>query len=99
MKSQIQTVIPRRIDIAVAQDGFSPDHIRVKAGEPVTLAFTRRIDRTCAKEVVIRLGDGRTVEKDLPLGETVAIDAIFTTTGQLHYACSMDMITGVITVE
>ena len=99
MKSQIQTVVPRRIDIAVVQDGFSPDHIRVKAGEPVILAFTRRIDRTCAREVVIRRGDGGTVETDLPLGETVVIDATFTTTGQLHYACSMDMITGVITVE
>jgi len=99
MTSQKRSATPRRIDIAVVQEGFSPDHVRVRAGEPVTLAFTRRIDRTCAREVVIRLGDGRTVEKDLPLGETVAIDATFTKTGQLHYACSMDMITGVISVE
>ncbi len=99
MKSQTHTMFPRRIEIAVIQGGFSPEQIYVKAGERVTLAFTRQTERTCATDVVVQLGDGRTIEKDLPLGETVAIDATFTKSGQLRYACSMDMITGIIAVE
>ena len=92
------TTTPRRIEIAVTQDGFTPDHIAVKAGERVTLAFTRRVERTCAKQVAIQLGGGEKLLRSLPLGETVAIDATFATAGELVYACPMDMITGVITV-
>lgn len=92
------TTTSRRIDIAVTQDGFTPDHVAVQAGERVTLAFTRQVERTCAKQVVIQLGGGETLQRALPLGETVAIDATFATAGELAYACPMDMITGVITV-
>jgi plastocyanin domain-containing protein len=90
---------PRRIDIAVSESGFSPDHLRVKAGESVTLAFTRKTDATCARKVVIELGQGAKVEKDLPLGETVLVQAAFAHGGPLRYACSMDMVKGVIAVE
>jgi plastocyanin domain-containing protein len=89
----------KRIDIEVVEDGFSPEQVTVKAGEPVTLAFTRRVERTCAKEVAIQLGDGTRIERRLPLGETVTIEATFAAGGELRYACPMDMITGVITVE
>ena len=99
MKNQTHAMFPRRIEIAVIPDGFSPAQIYVKAGERVALAFTRQTDRTCATDVVVQLGDGRMIEKDLPLGETVEIDATFTKSGQLRYACSMDMITGIIAVE
>ena len=88
----------RRIDITVTEDGFSPDAIQIARNEAVTLAFTRQVKRTCATEVVLELGDGRKVEHELPLGETVLVDVSFARTGQLRYACSMDMIAGSITV-
>jgi plastocyanin domain-containing protein len=89
---------PRRIDVEVSTEGFSPDRILVKAGEPLTFAFTRTTDRTCAKSVVLELGGGRKIERSLPLGETVTIDATFPRSGDLVYACPMDMVTGVVTV-
>jgi plastocyanin domain-containing protein len=88
-----------KLEITVTEKGFEPDKLRVKAGEPVKLAFTRKTDKTCATEVVLQLGDGQKVEKKLPLGETVEIDATFAKAGELRYACAMDMIAGVVTVE
>lgn len=88
-----------KIAISVTKEGFEPAAIKVKAGEPVKLAFTRQVEKTCATEVVLQLGDGQKVEKPLPLGETVEIDATFAKSGELRYACAMDMIKGVVTVE
>ena len=88
-----------RVDIAITPKGFSPDHVTVKKDQPVVLAFTRKTDATCAKAVVVELGDGKKVTKDLPLGKTVEISATFAKTGELSYACGMDMIHGVMTVQ
>jgi plastocyanin domain-containing protein len=89
----------RRIDITVTEDGFTPDRIRVGHSEPLTLAFTRQTNRTCAKDVVLELGNDQKLERDLPLGRTVLIDVSFEKAGELRYGCSMDMITGAISVE
>ncbi len=90
---------PRQLDIVVTEKGFEPDQLTVKKGEAVQLAFTRKTDKTCAKQVVLQLGDGKKIEKPLPLDETVLIGATFAQGGQLRYACAMDMFAGVITVE
>ena len=91
--------MPRRIEISVTSKGFVPDRIQITAAQPVTLVFTRKTDRTCAKRVVVQLGDGKKVEKDLPLDTAVEVPATFAKKGQLGYACGMDMITGVILVQ
>jgi plastocyanin domain-containing protein len=90
---------PTRVEISVTPKGFSPDHITVKKDQPVVLAFTRKTDKTCAKAVVVDLGDGKKVTKDLPLDKTVEISATFAKTGELSYACGMDMVHGVMTVQ
>jgi plastocyanin domain-containing protein len=89
---------PRRIEIAVTEAGFTPDAIDIARDEAVTLAFTRQVKRTCATQVVLELGEGRKVEHELPLGQTVLVDVRFAQAGRLRYGCSMDMITGSITV-
>ena len=87
---------PREIQVTVTSEGFQPAEIKTKAGEPLRLVITRTTDRTCAKQVVIKdLG----VNKPLPLNEAVAVEITPKENGQLRYACSMDMITGVIVVE
>ncbi len=90
---------PKRIEIFVTTKGFEPGKIEVPAAQPITLVFTRRTDRTCAKRVVIQLGDGKKVEKDLPLDISVEVPVTFAKKGELAYACAMDMITGVILVQ
>ena len=90
---------PKRIEITVTPRGFMPDRIEVPAGVPVVLAVTRTTDRTCAKRVIVQLGDGKQVEQDLPLDKVVEVPITFPKKGELRYACAMDMVTGVIVVQ
>ena len=90
---------PRRIEITVTQKGFEPAQIDVKKGEPVVLVFTRKTDKTCAKDILVDAGDDRRVSRTLPLDQPVTVEAVFRKSGRLGYACSMDMITGVIAVQ
>lgn len=89
----------RRIDISVTQAGFEPDKITVTKGEKVTLAFKRKTDKTCAKEVVVHVNDKDTVKKALPLNEDVPISVVFSRSGELRYECGMHMLGGVIVVR
>jgi plastocyanin domain-containing protein len=88
-----------RIEIAVTKRGFNPDNISVPANKPVTLVFTRKTDSTCTKSVVLTLDDGKKVEKDLPLDKPVEVAVTFPKAGKLSYACSMDMVKGIIVVQ
>ena len=90
---------PRRIDIAVTEAGFEPSKVTVNHGEEVTLAFTRTSDKTCATEVVVHVNEKDTVEKKLPLNQAVPVTVTFTKTGELGYACGMNMHKGVIVVQ
>jgi plastocyanin domain-containing protein len=85
-----------QVDITITSEGFQPAEIQAKAGVPLHLVITRTTDRTCARQIVIRdLG----VRRDLPLNQAVAIDITPKQTGQLRYACGMDMVSGVIIVK
>lgn len=90
---------PRRIDISVTEDGFLPKRLSVKKGEPVTLVFTRRTERTCAKDVVIYLDDDKTVSRKLPLNQTVEVTVTFAKSGERGFACSIKMHGAAIVVE
>jgi plastocyanin domain-containing protein len=90
---------PRRIDISVTEAGFEPSKVTVKQGEEVTLAFTRTSDTTCATEVIVHVNEKDTVEKKLPLNQAVPVTVTFSKTGELGYACGMNMHKGVIVVQ
>jgi plastocyanin domain-containing protein len=87
-----------RIEIAITDKGFEPSKVEVKKGEPVELVFTRKTDQTCIKEVVLDTG-GKKIEKPLPLDKPVAITTKFTKTGDLKYACKMNMFSGTVSVQ
>jgi plastocyanin domain-containing protein len=89
---------PRRIELAITEKGFEPDKVTVKKGEPVILAFTRKTDKTCTKEVVVH-DDKQKVEKKLPLNTRVEIAVTFSVAGELGFACAMNMDKGVIRVQ
>ena len=90
---------PNRFDISVTEKGFEPEDTNVPAGTPVTLVFERKTDNTCAKQVVLTMDDGKTIEKDLPLNTPVEIAATFPKAGTLGYACGMDMMKGHVVVK
>ncbi len=86
----------RVVELTVTGDGFVPSQVRVKKGEPVRLAITRKVERTCATEVVIK---DYGIDQPLPLGKTVYVDLTPTRSGNVRYACGMDMIGGILVVE
>lgn len=89
----------RSIAITVTEAGFEPEKVSVKKGEQVTLVFTRKTDKTCAKEVIVKVSDKETIKKDIPRDRSVSITTTFPKAGQLTYACAMNMITGVVNVQ
>jgi plastocyanin domain-containing protein len=90
---------PKRVPITVTSKGFEPEGITVPAKTPLTLVFTRKTEATCTKKIVVKLGDGKTIERPLPLDTPVEIAVTFPKAGKLGYACSMDMNKGTITVQ
>ncbi len=84
------------ITIEVTKDGFVPAEIKVKAGHPVKLVVTRKVDRTCATEIVIK---DFNINKPLPLNKAVEVTFTPSKPGKIRYACGMDMIAGTIIVE
>ncbi len=89
-------VAGQTIEISVTGDGFVPANIRVQKGQLVRLVVTRRVERTCATEIVIR---DQGINQKLPLNQPVTVEFTPKKSGQLRYACGMDMISGVIVVE
>ena len=86
----------QRLEISVTKDGFVPASAQVKVGTPVTLVVTRKVERTCATEIVIK---DYAVNKPLPLD--MAVDVAFTPTkpGKIRCACGMDMIAGELVAQ
>lgn len=82
--------------VTVTADGFVPARIVVNRDTPVKLLVTRKTDQTCAKEIVIAEYG---IRHPLPLGQPVTIEFTPTRSGQLRYACAMDMVAGVLVVE
>jgi plastocyanin domain-containing protein len=86
----------RMVNIEVTSAGFVPAQVKTKANQPLRLVVTRKTDRTCPKEIVIKdFG----INKPLPLNQPVEITFTPSKPGQVRYACGMDMIAGIITVE
>ncbi len=86
----------RVVRIEVNKKGFVPAEVKLKAGEPVRLVVTRKVEKTCATEIVIKdFG----IDKALPLDRPVEIAFTPTRRGHARFACSMDMIHGVLVVE
>lgn len=75
---------------------YEPKSIKVKKGEPVKLEFTRKDDKNCGDELVFpKLG----IKKQLPVGEPVLVEFTPADSGDLQFACGMDMMRGKIIVE
>ena len=86
----------RVVEIAVTSEGFVPAKVTVKRGEAVKLVVTRKTERTCATEIVMKdFG----VNQPLPLDKPVAVTVKPAKAGAYRYACGMDMIAGTLEVE
>jgi plastocyanin domain-containing protein len=82
----------RRVAIEANIKGYQPDRIGGKPGEQLVLVFTRTVDASCLAQ--IKTPDGKLV--DLPKGTPVEVAVTVPQTGELGFACGMDMFHGAI---
>ena len=86
----------QRVAIAVTSRGFEPAALHVKAGELVLLVVTRKTDRTCVRDIVLK---DYGIKQPLALNKPVEIRFTPRKPGAIRYACGMDMVAGSLIVE
>jgi RND family efflux transporter MFP subunit len=84
------------VNIAVTKDGFTPSSFTVHKNIPVRLTFVRKVEVTCATDVVIPDYD---IKRDLPLNEPVVVEFTPEKAGTISFACGMNMQRGRIIVR
>ncbi len=83
----------RTVEMQVTEDGFVPARIKTQKGQKLRLVITRKTDHPCAKEIVFKdLG----TKTPLPLDQAVTVELTPKKSGEIRYACGMDMISGVV---
>jgi plastocyanin domain-containing protein len=85
----------RTVDMQVTEDGFVPAKIKALKGEKLRLQITRKTERTCATEIVVK---DHGINTKLPLGKTVTVELTPAKSGEVKFACGMGHVTGVIFV-
>jgi plastocyanin domain-containing protein len=82
----------RRIEITANAEGYTPARIVGKPGEKLALVFTRTIEAECISK--LKTPSGELV--DLPLNKPIEVAVTVPQSGELGFACGMDMFHGVI---
>jgi plastocyanin domain-containing protein len=86
----------RTIELTVTEDGFTPAQVTAKQGETVKLAVTRKVERTCATDIVMKdFG----VNQPLPLEKTVVVTVKPEKKGTYRFACAHGHIAGDLVVQ
>ena len=92
-----RTASGQTVAVAVTTSGFEPDRVTLPVGVRSRLVFTRTTDATCATSVKgPALGFPET---PLPLGEAVTVEVTPAESGELAFACGMDMVSGVVVAQ
>ncbi len=86
----------REVTMEVTGEGFVPANVKVQKGQRVRLLITRKTDRTCATEIVIK---DYGINVALPLGKQVKVELTPKASGEIKYACAMNMIGGILFVQ
>jgi len=82
----------RRVAVDAGKEGYRPDRIAGKPGEKLVLVFTRTYDAACIAQ--LKTPDGKLV--DLPKGTPVEVPVTVPATGEVGFACGMDMFHGAV---
>lgn len=79
------------VTLEVTENGFVPNEVNVKPGEPVVLKITRKTDSTCATSIQI---PSIKIKTDLPLNKTISINIGALEKGEIRFGCGMNMMDG-----
>ena len=80
-----------KVAVAVVDEGFVPNRIAARAGQPLILAVTRKTKNTCANEITFFGQEGKT---ELPLDRTVEVTYVPKQSGTVKFGCAMGMMIG-----
>lgn len=84
------------VQIKVDENGYTPGEVKAKAGQPLTLVFTRTTDKGCGQELVFPKHD---IKKSLPLNTPVEITITPKSSEPIAFTCGMGMYRGSIVAE
>jgi membrane fusion protein, heavy metal efflux system len=82
--------------VIVSEQGYEPAKVTLHAGTPARITFLRTTDKTCGTEVVF---PSFNIKRALPLNEPVAIEFTPAKTGEIAFACGMNMLHGTVLVQ
>ncbi len=85
-----------KIEILVDAGGYTPAEIIAPPRAKITLAFKRTTEQGCGETLVI---ESMKIQKDLPVGTTVEIPIETPASGEVKFACGMDMYRGKVVVK
>jgi plastocyanin domain-containing protein len=85
----------RRVPVEANKEGYHPEQIAGKPGEKLALVFTRTADSSCIAQ--LKTPDGKVV--DLPMNQPVEVAVTVPASGEVGFACGMDMFHGKIVAE
>jgi len=82
--------------VILSKDGYEPDTVTFKKGEPMKIAFYRSDEENCGGEVVFK---ELKIAKKLPVGEVVVVDLSDMKGSEVSFACGMNMYKGKVLVQ
>jgi RND family efflux transporter MFP subunit len=82
--------------VVVKEQGYEPAKIALRAGTPARITFVRTTDKTCGTEVVF---PSLNIKRALPLNEPVVIEFTPAKSGDIAFACGMNMLHGTVVVR
>jgi plastocyanin domain-containing protein len=82
----------RRVAVDAGRDGYRPERIGGKPGEKLVLVFTRTYEAACIAQ--LKTPEGKLI--DLPKGTPVDVAVTVPASGELGFACGMDMFHGAV---
>lgn len=85
----------RHIPVEANKEGYTPDKIAGKPGEKLVLVFTRTADSECISQIKV----GSAAPVDLPLNQPTEVAVTVPQSGELGFACGMDMFHGVVVAQ
>ena len=84
------------VTIIINENGYQPSSLRLERGVPTRLTFIRRVEGTCATEVVF---PDYGIRRELPLNKAVVVSFTPKKAGEFSFACGMNMVRGKLIVQ
>ncbi|HEX8369101.1 MAG TPA: cupredoxin domain-containing protein [Pyrinomonadaceae bacterium] len=85
----------KTVRINISQKGYAPRSVSIKKGETVRLVFYRADANNCGDELVF---PALNIKREIPVRKRVVVTLTPKRTGEISFACGMDMYRGKILV-